>query len=71
MMHCTSHTKSITKSLQKRFSKKSPYAYNTVEFRQSSSQHEHTIRHRLSIFIYGNAEVRMKNDRPVNAFVCP
>jgi hypothetical protein len=77
MMHCKSHTNWFTKSLEKRFSKQSPYAYNTVEFRRSSTQHDtpsgvvHSfIFHLFSSFIYGIAEVGMKNDRLVNAFVC-
>src|SRR4030081_1484427 len=60
---CKSHTNISTKSLKKRFSKQSPYAYSTVEFRRSSTQYGTRFRHRLSIFIYGNAEMGMKNER--------
>src|SRR6266481_236875 len=39
-MCCKSWTNWFTKSLEKRFSKQSPYAYSTVEFRRSSTEHD-------------------------------
>jgi hypothetical protein len=57
----------FTESLEKRFSKHSPHAYSTAEFRPSSTKTKSDSWARA----YGNAEIDMKSDRLVKALVLP
>jgi hypothetical protein len=55
----------FTESLEKRFSKHSPHAYSTAEFRPVKHQNEE----RFLGTSYGNAEIDMKSDKLVKALV--